>query len=170
MNFFSTASCRRYSRRACGGFSLTEIIVTVAVVGILSGIAIPAYQGVMEQSRVQASRDKLQMLNRAVRAFAQTNWNLSLPRDDGSSADEIAILRTLQWRDPVEPAPGAPYISEFWDPVPSVSEDDYRLRWQGSFWEYLGPGESGTGLKVDLSSGDIGSQVNFGAGFSPVGG
>lgn len=41
----------RTSRRACAGFTLIELMCTVAVAGILSSIAYPSYQSVVQRTR-----------------------------------------------------------------------------------------------------------------------
>jgi type IV pilus assembly protein PilE len=38
-------------RRACAGFTLVELMCAVAVAGVVSSIAVPAYQGAMQKTR-----------------------------------------------------------------------------------------------------------------------
>jgi prepilin-type N-terminal cleavage/methylation domain-containing protein len=54
---------------AQGGFTLFELLVVVAIIVVLAGMAFPAFQGVQERARkVQAKNDLIQMVT-AVTAF-----------------------------------------------------------------------------------------------------
>lgn len=49
----------RTPRHAEGGFTLTEMLVTIAVMGILLGITAPAVSGYLRSSRVSGASNKL---------------------------------------------------------------------------------------------------------------
>jgi type IV pilus assembly protein PilE len=53
-------SSRAISRRPEGGFTLIEILLVIAIVAILSSIAMPAYTAYIQRSKVPAGLDALQ--------------------------------------------------------------------------------------------------------------
>ncbi|MES9846542.1 MAG: prepilin-type N-terminal cleavage/methylation domain-containing protein [Candidatus Sedimenticola sp. 6PFRAG5] len=48
------------------GYTLIELLVTIAIIGVLSGIAIPAYQGYTESARMSAGRMNMEPLKIAL--------------------------------------------------------------------------------------------------------
>ncbi len=55
----STYQRNRSARHRSGGFTLIELVVTLAVAAILLGIAVPSFQGMMEKNRVAAQSNEL---------------------------------------------------------------------------------------------------------------
>lgn len=155
---------------ANAGFSLASMIVTVAIVGIMSAIAVVAYKGVLERSSETVAQNTVQHLNQAVTSYLQLEGVklLSVPADDTSSAEEIDVLRALQWNDPAFPSPGAPYMRSDFDPAGSSDTTDYRAVWNGAYFELRIPGVAGAGLEIALDATDLGRPVNFPPGFSPL--
>jgi len=162
---------RRFSRRA--GFALAELIATIAVLAILSGISISSYSGLSISAREGVARDNVALLNRALLHFNQVNWDIVLSPQANSASDELAVLRSLQWRDPdPDPrkvSPGSPYISASFDATVSSSEDDFRIIWNGRAFELLAPGTPGTGLRTGTRQPEGNSSYTFPSGYQPIG-
>ena len=148
------------------GMSLVEMLVVVSILGIMAGIGFFATSGVLEGSKSSIARDLQGKLNIALKAHSQSNYEFVLAADDSAYTDELAILRSLQWRD--ADVPGSPYFKINFNPVGSDDTEDYRLRWNGLNYVLLERGSAGKGLKVDFSGSDQGTNYVFPSGYSPV--
>ena len=65
------------------GFSLTELIIVVAIIGILAAIAIPAYLGAQGRTLMKAAREEAGTLASAMEGFYQEHNRYG---DDGTIA------------------------------------------------------------------------------------
>ncbi len=158
------------SRRSQHAFSMMELVVVVGVLGVLSALAIPAFQGMFSDSKRIIATEVLETLNRGLKNHAQSNYEFVLAADNDSTDDEMAIVRSLQWRDPLDPATGAPYLRPNWNPSTSSSAEDFRLQWNGRTFTLIEPGTDGSGVKVNFEATDYGGNYNFPDDFVPVGG
>ncbi len=152
-------------------FSLVEMLITVAVIGILSAIAVPSIGNVIEGSRRGVAENVISTLNKATREFGHSQWTIATT-PVSSGADEVYILRTLQWRDPDtsgELNPKGPFMRSDWNPVSSNSADDYRAEWTGSSWRLLEPDTAGAGIKIDFDGSDLGTPYIHDPTFVPAG-
>ena len=63
------------------GFTLTEILVVTAIIGILAGIAIPSMLRVRHESRIQVANNDIRIISDAVQilAFDTGQWPGGLP-------------------------------------------------------------------------------------------
>ena len=156
----------RLNRRA---FSLVEALVTIAIVGILSAIAASVYGDVVEKSRETIAENLNETLNTSLSKFSHSLWDLRFSKLDTSGADELIVLRSLQFDDPNEEVPGQPFMRPNWNPLVSGSTEDYRLLWTGRMFKLARPGVSGTGLKVTFDGSDLGTIYEFPPGFKMVG-
>jgi prepilin-type N-terminal cleavage/methylation domain-containing protein len=129
-------------RRACG-ISLTELLVVVAVLGVLAAVAIPLLVGLIPVSQENVALDAVERLNRAVHSYEMAVREISLAAGDG--ANVVALLRTRSAQ-----APGSPYLDDQPSYAVTSSAESYRARWSGRVFELLVPGQDGTGLDLQV--------------------
>lgn len=150
---------------------MTEMVITISIVGILAGIAIAHLGNSLEAAKLAAAKHKLEMLNQGLHAYASavkalTNGDMAVRAD---ANDEIQVLLTLEYRDPNNPVPGSPFVDEHYRPATSSSTDDYRLQWAGGLFRLLTPGQAGTGLQVPFDGSDLGDPFKYPANFHSLG-
>ena len=154
-------------------FSLPEMIVTIAVIGIMAAIAMVAYSNVVESAEKVRAEKVAAELNAAVKGFSQNNWDIPTAKDDSATTDEFKVLRTLQYKPSASLGrfdAGAPYYPPSWNPPASNNTGDFRLRWTGVSFQLLEPGVSGLGLKLAFdASGQSATPYTFPSNFKPEG-
>jgi prepilin-type N-terminal cleavage/methylation domain-containing protein len=157
--------------RRRGGFSMTEMVTVIAIISILAGIAVVAMSGSFFASKETLALHRLEVLNRALYLFAQQNHDLVFTARPETAADELYVLRTVQYRDPNENKAklGAPYVTPVYNPVASGDESEFRLRWTGKLYELLRPGQPGLGLKMDFEGKDMTTAFQFPPNFQMAG-
>lgn len=159
----------RQNRSTRRGFSLVEMITVVAILGVATSMAVMKIGRVSDGTKLTVATDITEKLNQGVRQFSQVNWDMTFNANPLSGGDEILVLRSLQYRDPDEPAHGSPYFRTNWNPSTSSSAEDYRIEWTGSAWQLLEPGTDGAGIKVVFDGSDLTTPFVFPAVFTPVG-
>jgi type IV pilus assembly protein PilA len=74
----------RSKRSGQRGFTLIELVIVVAVIGILTAIAIPAYGNIQQTARVNTAKSDLTNLRKAI-DLARSNSNATLITVTGSN-------------------------------------------------------------------------------------
>lgn len=153
--------------RSKSGFSLVEMIVVIAVLGIIAGIAVSSFGGLLEKSSDGVAGNVVSTLNKATREYSHSNADLIYEAFAASAADELIVLRALQYKSPSDSIglnelnPKGPFMRPDWQPTTSNLNSDYRITWTGSAWKLLKPGVTGTGLKLVFDGSDLGVYVIF---------
>ncbi|MHB1082765.1 MAG: type II secretion system protein [Prosthecobacter sp.] len=153
------------------GFSMSEMVIVISIMGVLAGITVMPMNQFLGGSKDALASSRQETLNQAVHRFAQQNYELLFDAMNGSVADEMVILRTLQYRDPNinRAQPGSPYMDPRYNPVSSSDSSVHRLRWSGRLFELLKPGQSGTGILMDFEGRDFTTAFDFPPNFQMAG-
>lgn len=153
------------------GFSMTELVIVVSILGVLATISMTSFNHLLSGSKDAVAGERLEMMNRALHTFAQQNYEMVFNRMDTGGADEMVILRTLQYRntDIDRVKIGSPYIDPRYNPVVSTNAGDYRIRWTGRCYELLKPGTAGSGIKMNFDGTDFTTPFAFPPNFQMAG-
>lgn len=135
--------CGRPPRNA---FSLPELLVTVAVLGILAAVSLPAIQGVMRGSQATLAERNVNKLNGAVQAFNQAGAEITTPAGE-TTEDEREVLGFLRTRDAIN-LPGSPFLEAYIQFPETSEESTFRAIWNGRFFEMRSPSQAGAGLNL----------------------
>ena len=71
-----------WMKKRYGGFSLVELLVIIAILGTLAGIAIPAYNHYIELARIARAKIEIDMLQREIEEFYTENGVLPSTLND----------------------------------------------------------------------------------------
>lgn len=150
---------------------MSELVITISILGVLAGVVIIMMNGAFGASQETLAISRVEMLNAALHTWSTGNREMSFIRRDETTADELIVLRDLQYRNPNEAkaAIGSPYVPPEYNPPNSSSDEDYRIRWNGRSFELLRPGISGTGLKMVFDGSDITAPFQFPANYQSSG-
>lgn len=149
---------------------MSEMVIVIAILGVLAGVVVLALQGAFQASQEALAIERVEMLNQGLHTWSTANRELYMPAMDSNAADEIEVLRALQFRNPnpVLASTGSPYIPPEYVPDPSSDENEFRIRWNGRAFELIRPGTAGTGLHMVFDGSDLGTPYTYPPGYSPV--
>jgi type II secretory pathway pseudopilin PulG len=158
---------RRHAR--ISGMSLVELLLVVGVLGVVGAVALPVYQSLIGESEEVIATDHVQALNKAVFQFTQNCWKPAQAADDAVTTDEFLVLRSLQYKFPAsQMKPGSPYFDPRYNPATSSAASDFRIRWNGTTFELITPGQTGTGLRYGDGT-EYTTAHTFASNYQPVG-
>ena len=90
------------------GFTLVELMVVVAIIGVLTLIAVPVYNNVTENARKKADLATIKSIQTAISLHLAAN-----PTDDSvSTAEALVYLDYAEWPTPQDTTAGEAFIIE----------------------------------------------------------
>ena len=149
------------------GFSMTEMVITISIVGVLATIAVISMSDMVGNGKNVLAQQRMEMLNSGLNQMAMNGRQIFTTPQLTSALDENLVVMTLQMRD--EMMVGSPYVVPNYLPKASSDGTTYRLRFTGHRFELLLPGQAGTGLKVEFDGSDMGPARIFPSNFRPFG-
>lgn len=158
--------------RASAAFSVTEMVTTISIIGVLATIVVAGMTGVLDGTKQGMAERKVEELNQAISAYNQASAQAAFHTVlAGSTDDENRVLLALRSRssDPLKARPGSPYVSPAYNPRASSDPDDYRITWAGTQYKLLRRGVTGTGLKVVFDNSDMDGDSNPPDDTNPLG-
>lgn len=96
----NTCSTNFSCSKSVNGFTLIELMITVAIVGILAGVALPAYNSYVARARRADARTQLTQAAQFMQRFYSANDSYSTARDS------TAVLTAMPSNLKVSPATG----------------------------------------------------------------
>ena len=129
------------------GYSLAEILVVIAVIGILAGITIVGISGTREAAGLSVAEGNLNMINGAVTAMNNTGQEIILSPSPGAT-DELEVLSALQYRDALNPVPGSPFLPANLQFITTSATNRNRAIWNGRYFQLVSEGVAATGIDL----------------------
>ncbi|MET0012853.1 MAG: prepilin-type N-terminal cleavage/methylation domain-containing protein [Sedimenticola sp.] len=80
------------------GYTLIELLIVIAIVALLAGIAIPAYRGYTETARLSAARANMEPLRIALEDYWLDNGSYISGAWSSDGSQSLAAENGLGWR------------------------------------------------------------------------
>ncbi|MBU0672468.1 MAG: type II secretion system GspH family protein [Candidatus Margulisbacteria bacterium] len=125
------------------GFTIIELLIVMAVIALLVGIAIPSFRAVQDQAKVARAQGDLRVMKLAMEDYYINNN--SYPADDANQAQTIL----LGVSNPV-------LESNIYDPFGATTTTlyEYKISANGSYYVVYSIGSGGSGVVTINNTGE----------------
>jgi prepilin-type N-terminal cleavage/methylation domain-containing protein len=148
--------------RSPHGFTLTELLVAIALGGLLLLIAVPALSGVMHRSYLDAAtRHLVGEVNRARSRAVTTGWEYRVVGFDSSATANRNRFRTLARRTTTTAWPAD-------DAAQTLTAAQYAGPWIDIPSQHRGVSLDCDGTRFEVTFDSRGTAANVDASFNPV--
>jgi prepilin-type N-terminal cleavage/methylation domain-containing protein len=83
---------RAFYRKREGGFTLIELMIVVAIVGILAAIAVPNFIAYRNKSRIAASVGSIESIRAAIASYAADSVGNTFPNSTADITDYTSLV------------------------------------------------------------------------------
>ncbi len=140
------------------GFSLVELVIVIAIMGVLAAVAISMFNGMIQRSRRQADNTRAQQIQKAIVTYMAEVGDMELAQMNGGVAkpDVDTIIAWLQGQHDVTFSDGStdkvgPYLENIRS---EASADNYNPQQSGmGGWDITVNTETGE-VQVEAAASD----------------
>ncbi len=106
------------SKRPSRAFTLVEILIVVAILGILAAIVMPEFQGHVQKAKESSAKDNLRILRNAIEVYAVDHMDTppGYPNDDRTRTPNFMVMGRS--------------LTEINHYLPEIPENPFNGSWQ----------------------------------------
>jgi len=79
------------------GFSLVELVIVIAIMGVLAAVAISMFNGMIQRSRRQADNTRAQQIQKAIVTYMAEVGDMELAQMNGGAAKPTSVDVIIEW-------------------------------------------------------------------------
>lgn len=148
-----TAAAKRGTTRRNAGFTLVELMVVIAIIGLLAALVLPSFMGQLDEAKVTSAKTQIKLFETAL-----MQYKIKIGKYPTTGEGLNALLNNSSGRSflqNVSAIPADPWGNQYQYVSPGRSGHDYEIV---SYGEDGTAG--GTDLNADIVSWDLAGKSN----------